>query len=157
MLDVSQVREFVVRPALQHIGLWSLAAEELVLGTGLQESRLRYIKQLGRGPALGLFQMEPATHDDIWFNYLRYQIELRNLVKGLAPHTHKFHPTAEALIGHLPYAAAMCRVHYRRVRAPLPAAGDIEGQAKYWKRYYNTELGKGTVEEYMRSAAPVFA
>ena len=29
------------------------------------------------------------------------------------------------------------------------AAGDIEGQGQYWKTYYNTPLGKGTVTKYV--------
>ena len=26
-----------------------------------------------------------------------------------------------------------------------------EGRAKYWKAHYNTELGKGTVEHYLKA------
>ena len=69
-LDVNQVRLYVVRPALQEIGLWSQVAENLVLGTAVTESRLKYLKQLGKGPALGIFQMEPFTHNDIWRTHL---------------------------------------------------------------------------------------
>jgi hypothetical protein len=39
------------------------------------------------------------------------------------------------------------RVHYLRVADPIPL--DVLGQAKYWKRWYNTGLGRGTVEEYL--------
>ena len=31
----------------------------------------------------------------------------------------------------------------------LPNSYDIEGLAKYWKKYYNTEGGKGTVEKFI--------
>jgi hypothetical protein len=41
----------------------------------------------------------------------------------------------------------MCRLHYRRVAEPLPAAKDTEAMAAYWKAHYNTPLGKGTVEK----------
>lgn len=47
------------------------------------------------------------------------------------------------------YAAMMCRIHYRRVSEPLPAAGDLPAQAAYWKKWYNTELGAGTEAEYI--------
>ena len=70
MLDADQFTRLIIRPALKIIGLDFRAAEELLLGTALQESRLTYLHQLGGGPALGLFQMEPGTHDDIWTNYL---------------------------------------------------------------------------------------
>ncbi|MGI9503963.1 MAG: hypothetical protein ACR2RE_13020 [Geminicoccaceae bacterium] len=151
-LDVSQFRTLVVRPTLKQIGLYSKAAEELLIGTGLQESRLKYIKQLGRGPALGVFQMEPATYRDIWKNWLRYQPVLMNdLVNMVKSDDQPLKDRPKEMISNLAFAAAMCRIHYRRVRAPLPKAGDLLGQARYWKKYYNTHLGAGKVSEYTRA------
>lgn len=144
MIDVVQFRDLVVQPALKAIGLYSPAAEELVLGTAIQESGLRYIHQLGKGPALGLFQMEPATYLDIWHNYLVYKEALAMNVTKLA---HNLAP--EAMITDMLFAAAMCRVHYRRVKDPLPEQGDYEAQAAYWKEHYNTFQGAGTEEEYL--------
>jgi len=146
MLHIQQFIDHVIVPALNAIGLNSQAAQELVLGTALQESNLYYLKQLGAGPAMGLFQMEPATHDDIWTHYLIYKPRLAGKV-----HTISAQQTPEELIGNLWYAAAMCRIHYLRVKAPLPEAGDIDAQAAYWKKYYNTPLGAGMVEEYMEN------
>ena len=53
------------------------------------------------------------------------------------------------------YACAMCRIHYQRVREPLPDADDLEGQAAYWKAHYNTPLGAGTVEHFIEAAGTV--
>lgn len=145
-LDLNQFNEYVIEPTLEELGLYSVAAAQLVLGTCIQESRLRYLKQLGGGPALGVVQMEPATHHDIWRNFLAYRPTLTARVREIAGVEH---PPAQMLIGNLWYAVAMCRVHYRRVRAALPTAGDIDAQAQYWKRYYNTSAGKGTVEQYI--------
>jgi hypothetical protein len=39
-----------------------------------------------------------------------------------------------------------CRLKYWRVPKKMP--NTIEGQAKYWKQYYNTELGKGDPEHF---------
>jgi len=72
-LDARQLRKLVIRPALLEIELWSEAAEELVLGTAIVESRLSFIKQLGSGPALGLWQIEPDTHRDVYENFLEYR------------------------------------------------------------------------------------
>ena len=49
-LNAQQLRTLVVRPALQAIGAWSPAAENLVMGTAGQESRLTHLHQLGGGP-----------------------------------------------------------------------------------------------------------
>jgi len=145
MLHIQQFRTRVVRPVLQAIGAYSPAAENLVLGTALQESNLHYLVQLGDGPARGLYQMEPATHDDIWRNYLAYREEMRERVLSFLVGGRD---RAEQLVWNLGYATAMCRVHYMRVPAPLPDAADIRGLAVYWKQHYNTPLGKGTPEEF---------
>ena len=151
MIDPTQLRHEVVRPALEWIDLYSKAAEDLLMGTAAQESRLQYLKQLGTGPALGIFQMEPATHDDIWDNYLAYNPELASQVRGLASqHKWTANPARE-LVGNLMYAAAMSRVFYRRIKAALPEQGDVAGMARYWKNFYNTSLGAGTEEEFVRN------
>ena len=147
MLDIAQFRSLIIRPALEAIDLHSEAAEELVLGTALQESNLKYLKQLGNGPAIGLWQMEPSTHADIWTNFLKYRPELAFKLRALLPRDSEI-GFAQQMAGNLWYGAAMCRVHYFRRKEPLPKAGDIVAQSLFWKRTYNTNLGKGTAAEY---------
>ncbi len=154
-LDAEQLRELVIAPVLEHLGMHSTAAEELVLNTARAESQLEFLRQHGGGPALGLYQMEPATHDDIWENFLKYRRELSRKVRSLA--INRGTPDSQQVIGNLYYATAMCRVHYFRVPAPLPSAGDLAAQADYWKRYYNTHLGRGTVEHFLGSARTIMA
>lgn len=148
MIDAKQLRELVIRPVLEHLNLYSPVAENLIAGTAAQESGLRYLHQMGRGPAVGLWQMEPATHDDLWTNYLRYNQKLSQLVHDLE--LPAWAAGASEMAGNMYYAAAMCRVHYKRVKAPLPAdPNDVWAIAQYWKSYYNTPLGKGKVEEFV--------
>lgn len=144
-MNLDHLRDLVIRPTLKHLELWSPAAENLVLGTALVESKAEYLRQI-QGPALGLWQMEPATHDDIHENYLRYQRDLALRVAELTT-TAALTDGAMELIGNLYYGAAMCRVHYRRVEEPLPDDRDAHGLAKYWKQHYNTFKGAGTVEK----------
>lgn len=150
-MDIQQFRLFVVRPALQRIDLWSQSAENLVLGTGLVESRLEYLDQTSNGivpgPAYGLFQMELLTHEDIWDNYLQFNPKLSLAVKLLSGWDQLNRPPVEELWGNNFYSAAMCRVHYRRVSQPLPAADDALGMAHYWKAHYNTYKGKGSAQD----------
>ena len=142
-IDPKHLRDLVIRPTLQRLSLWSDAAEELVLGTAIQESGLQYLQQLDGGPALGLWQMERATHDDIWQNFLHYRTKLGLNILG--PYSKPGH---SRLAWDLSYACAMCRAHYLRFPGALPPAGDIDGQAAYWKKFYNTPLGKGTHKQY---------
>lgn len=139
-LDTRQLKTEIVRPALQSIGLWSPAAENLLTGTALAESRAVYLRQVGGGPALGLWQMEPATHDDCWNNWLcspgrsRQATALRQMIGYL-------NPSAGLMVSNLLYAAGVARVRYQRVRDPLPGATDAAGLSQYHKDFYNTLEG----------------
>src|SRR5690606_21110728 len=108
---------------------------------------------LNNGPALGLWQIEPATHDDLWVNWIRYRPSVANKLKILlgdfAPSAelidgavlaHRKFPLPTHLIGNLYYSCAMARIVYRRIPAALPDAGDVIGLSKYWKQWYNTPL-----------------
>jgi hypothetical protein len=145
-LSAKQLNELVIRPALEAVELYSPAAAELVLGTACQESNLKYLHQLGAGPACGLWQMEPATHDDLWANFINARPKIREPLRGLS-----LIADPDEMVWNLLYAAAMCRVHYYRVKEKLPAVGNIRAQADYWKKYYNTALGAGTVEQYLEN------
>jgi hypothetical protein len=148
MLDIRQFRDRIVRPVLRAMEAHSPAAEALLLGTAAQESRCTYLCQLGGGPALGLYQMEPATHDDIWNSYLAFRQNLTDAVSAwLVPGKSR----TEQLVWNLAYATAMCRVHYQRVPEALPAATDVPGLARYWKRHYNTVQGAGTEDEFIEN------
>ncbi len=135
-----------IRPALTTIDKGGLAAEQLVLGTGIQESLLVHRQQLGGGPAVGLFQMEPTTHDDCWTNFLDFRPVLAGKVKRTLEAGQQ--AVAATLKVNDRYAAAMCRVRYLRAPAPMPAANDVDGLANYWKLHYNTPLGAGTPQEF---------
>ena len=147
-MNAAQLREYVIRPALRQLDPhipYSEGAVELVLGTAAQESRFEYIAQLGGGPALGLWQMEPATHDDCWANYIAARPQLiTTLGRVIAP----WGGGAEQMAWNLIYAACMARLQYRRFPEPLPKAEDLDGIAALWKLRWNTMLGAGTVEEF---------
>lgn len=150
MINALQLRREIVRPVLEHLWLWSQAAENLVMGTAAQESRMgTYLKQIA-GPAVGIFQMEPFTHDDLWKTILKNQPQLAERVRQVEL-PGWYQDDAREMAGNLYYAAAMCRVFYRRIKEPLPDADDIPGLARYWKRYYNTHMGKGTEVEFIRN------
>ncbi|OUJ03866.1 hypothetical protein HK15_08860 [Acetobacter orientalis] len=150
-LFLPHVRDLWVKPALAPLpaGLNTLSAQQGVLGIGLKESGYTYLRQLGAGPALGFWQMEPATHDDLWANFIRYRPELQAALSRLL---NGATPTAQALVTNPLYAAAMCRVHLLRQPDPLPAANDATAWAAYWKQHYNTAAGAGVAAQ----AVPLF-
>lgn len=151
-LNDFHLRQFVIEPILKFLDMHSDAAVALVLNTAKVESDLTYLAQLNNGPARGLWQMEPDTHNDIWENYLAYRDDLANDVRSLAIGL-KETPDPEQMCGNLFYACAMCRIHYMRVPHALPHVNDVEGQARYWKAHYNTELGAGTPDKFLAAVA----
>lgn len=146
MVDVEQFRDHVVAPALRALGMWSPAAERLLLGTALHESGFKYLTQRGGGPARGFYQIEPATEEDVWSSYLAYRPELAARVRALGVDG----PRPAHLIDNLSYATAIARLVYFRVPRRLPDADDIDGLARYWKRYYNTARGGGAAATFAR-------
>lgn len=156
MISAYDLRSLIIKPALQHIGLWSQAAESLLVGTWFVESSIggrTHLQQVG-GPALGGFQIEPATHQDTYQNFLLYpkQSDLRSAVLHLVPpcgFDAESRVLDSQLIGNLLYAAAIARIKYYRVPQALPSAGDLPGLARYWKGHYNTAAGAGTVHKFI--------
>ena len=138
----------IIKLSLQHLGLDSEDARNLIYRTGKAESGYKTLQQYGGGPALGFFQMEPNTALDIWNNYVMYRPKYRDKLYSLG-----FDDGALefCLLSNIGLQAAFCRLHYRRVPSALPASDNLEGQARYWKKYYNSDLGKGTIKHFMEA------
>jgi hypothetical protein len=150
MMKVSDLRDVVVVPTLTRLGLASPAAVALVLGTAVQESGLDAIDQHGPhiGPGRGFWQIEALTHADVTARILtRYP----NLHERLSEIVGLWPTRTEQLATNLCYGAAICRLKYYLDPAPLPADGDLPGLAALWKRVYNTPLGHGTAEQWLKN------
>lgn len=144
---------------------------ELILATGIHEGRnFDFIKQI-QGPAISPFQIEPNTHDDAWENFLRYKPKIAIKLLKLAGENMIFEYIEEdnhnqfikdfidskrykdlnvTMLGNLYYSIAICRICYYRKPFSIPETFEIEEIAKIWKQYYNTFLGKGHVDQFIR-------
>ena len=155
--STKQFLENIIEPVVEYLGFDKdddrlvefddqliLPACALLLGTALAESNLTHVEQMGGGPALGYFQIEPQTHDDIWENWLAYRDNIREKILALAKTAT---PHCDLLKYNQAYGCALARCHYRRQPDRIPDT--IEEQAAYHKQYYNTPLGKGSVEHYL--------
>ena len=143
-MDSQQLRD-LIRRVLKQANLIKYEDEreiELLMLTAAVESNLgQYIRQKGGGPALGIFQMEPETEEDLCRNYIDYRPELGCLVEDWTGSVFR----EDELEWNLAYQILMARIHYLRKPEKIPAADDVEGLAIYWKNHYNSYLGKGTV------------
>ena len=138
----------IINWSLNNLDMNSEDASALVYRTGMAESGYRHLSQMGNGPAVGFFQVEPATIDDTWNNYAVYRKPIMAVLKDMG-----FDPDDSRMrvMSSIALQAAFCRLKYRRDRLAIPPADDIYAQAAYWKRVYNTVLGKGSVEHFVKA------
>lgn len=144
--------ELAVRPALEALGprYATVAAEQMVMGTAAVETGFDALRQIGRGPALGFWQMEPATFFDIRDRFLRARLDLR--AAALVSASSDL-PEPDELAWNLRLGAVFCRLRYLMDPLALPEAGNVASLAATWKRVYNTHLGAGKPEHFERAWA----
>ena len=130
----------------------------MIFGTGLIESNYDYLRQWNDGVACSWWQIEPGMTGalDNIENYLKYRPKLIETCSQAALVNPKYFSSgvsekeiAFLLETNISYAIIHCRLKYRRVPKRLPSS--LEGQAEYWKKYYNTEGGKGDPEHFVES------
>jgi hypothetical protein len=137
---IKELKEYIIRPALTQIGMWSASAENLLAGTIMVESGGERLKQV-KGPALGLYQIEPNTHKDIKRELDRPEDrELK--ANALNACGMIDFPFDDALVWNLRYATIIARLIYRRDPMALPDDDDALGLANTHKRVFNTINGK---------------
>ena len=130
-------------------------AVQLVVATGIVESRYEYIRQMGNGPARSFWQVEPATAVDNLVHYIKHRPGLLQTCSAASSvdikHWQNYDEKvwAEILEKNIAAGIVHCRLKYWRV--PKKKPNTIEGQANYWKKYYNTEGGKGDPEHFIES------
>jgi len=136
--------------------MYSLEAENLIFGTGLVESNYDYLKQWNDGVARSWWQIEPGMTGamDTIVNYLHYRKSLLGkcaVAAKVAPFYFRKgveeEEVRDLLETNIAYALIMCRLKYRRV--PKKLEKTVEGMAHYWKKYFNSDLGKGDPEEFI--------
>tara|TARA_R110002020_G_scaffold235315_1_gene447459 strand:- start:3418 stop:3909 length:492 start_codon:yes stop_codon:yes gene_type:complete len=155
LLNEPQIKDLIQR-VMESMDLYSPEALDLVYKTGKVESGYKYIRQI-KGPARGLFQCESWVAVDICKNYLAYRKKLmQKVAKATKVKLSYFTDPQEKdwdfiLETNIAAQIAMCRLHYRRIPKPLPSSP--EGQANYWKKYYNSMAGRGTIEDFLVRSA----
>lgn len=148
IFTADDLREFVVKPTLKYLDEWNEAAENLLVGTAVQESGLGF--SLREGRRVGLYHISPAAHRAIWDRYLVQFPTLASRVRGMAgQHTFLENPHGE-LLTNFKYATAIAWYIYKRTGDYLPAADDIQGLARFWHRHFHSRPS-GKTAEFVRN------
>lgn len=143
------LHDYIIFPTLKAMGsaLNTPAARQLLLSTAGQESHCgEYFTQI-KGPALGIFQMEPPTVNDLYQSYLipTGRVDMVRQFSSIAAWED---PMLISLVGELFYATALARMNYYRRAEAHPAFNDFGGMWRYYKKYWNSELGAATEAEF---------
>jgi hypothetical protein len=118
-----------------------------VIETCQQETHLGLFRdRTDYGAGFGLSQIDKIGFDDV---QIRTRVHHKEALRekfdidiNIIEHRELEHSPLLSII--------VCRLHYKLKPEPFPA--DVEGRAHYWKKHYNSEAGKGTVEEYLENA-----
>jgi hypothetical protein len=145
-MDLGSFHNFILVPTLSAVGLGNVQAYVLLLGTGIIESDLSYFEQKGPGKAMGFFQMEEKTYQDL-LRYLNRYDNAKLKERCLAASFYDAWPPSEAMVHNLRWATLMCRLKYYMQPEKLPEWDDAKGMAAYHKRYYNTLGGKADIDK----------
>lgn len=130
----------LIADTLREMGRYRPEAVELLLMIAAHESHLgKYRRQIGGGPALGIYQIEPVTHDSIWDNC----DSIERLAKRM-----NIKRKVSRLVDDDRYSTFVARCYLLMDVNPLPKTP--ESMAQYCKDYWN-RTGKAKPEDYLNA------
>ena len=136
----------IAKKVCKELDMYSKDSVDLIIATGNAETGYKHLEQMGGGPALGFFQIEKATIDDVIDNYARYRPQVMHVLLDLGMIQGEEH---FSVMSNIALQVAFCRLCYRRVPDPIPK--NLKDMAQYWKKFYNTPGGKGTVKHFLEA------
>lgn len=136
----------VIQPTLQQLGVTSAAAEQLLLATAYHQSGLG--KQLQSKQGLGIFDITPEQHTEVWDHYLAKDCDLASQVRGMASQ-HEFPKAPHSeLICNLRYATAIAWMLFQYHGVKIPDVADPCMMARCWQKVFGNQSGSGAETEY---------
>ena len=161
-MDPQQLHDFIIKPTLEYMGCNhdSKEARFLLLCTAAIESDCGYyIKQVG-GPALGIWQMEPKTHQDINLNCDALNASSMQKIQCSLYMPYNEASDISGLLNNPMYACCMARLKYSMTPKQLPkltgvAKEDLKSFYYYYAKHYHgvdssgKELGKSTYNKWV--------
>lgn len=138
MIKHKQLKDLIKRVLKEIPRGYSKDAVELLLMIAAHESKAGTFLKQEKGPALGIFQIEPETHDDVWKNGDTCCVNAQTI--GVE--------WSECRLEYdLRYQIFIARQKLFMIAEPIPSK--VDEMADYAKKYWNTEHGKATGIDYM--------
>jgi hypothetical protein len=134
-ITAEHLRDQVIKPTLEYLGVWSPEAERDMLDAVLSDTDVGLFSKRQKG--LGLFRISSSQHRDLWDRYLAYRPDLASRVRGLASQRAFLSSPDKELQTNLSYCTAIAWLLYQRSKSTgdahdaqhRPLSGDIVAQA----------------------------
>ncbi len=125
-ITAEHLREQVIKPTLEYLGVWSPAAERELLASALRGEEESLFSR--RASGLGLFRITSNQHRDLWDRYLAFRPDIASRVRGLASQRAFLSNPDNELQTNLSYCTAIAYLMSERAR------GDNEWQPGHGSR-----------------------
>jgi hypothetical protein len=132
----NELRNQIIKPALEYLGADSKDAEALLLSLALLAARYR-----SDDDRLGIYQISPLQHRQIWDDYLAFHPDLASEIRALASQRWFLENPDRELIANLAYATAIAWMLFSISGQSLPAATDLGAQVRVWLRIFGPKEG----------------
>ena len=121
----------------------SRAVEEMLIETAIAETYGGQYKDPSHYAGMGLTQIDQLPFKDIQD---RCNIADKNKIfKAFGININKVEWVE---LRHNPFLALLfTRLYYKKIPDTIP--GSVKARASYWKKFYNTDAGKGTEEHFI--------
>lgn len=121
-------------------------AHKLILGTISQETHMGTYKDSSPWKGgRGLCQFDKIAFEDVKARCRKKDRELIEMHFGINIKKINFD-----MLEYNPLISIIfCRLKYKMIPKEIPTS--LIDQAKYWKKYYNTNLGKGEIQNYINN------
>lgn len=148
-MNKHQLQQLVVEPTLKEIpkGYSEESVLALMMIAAHESLRGHYLKQVN-GPALGIYQMEPATYYSIWkFGDSIWENAVLLGFVTVEQAAQKLVPKPENMIWNLKFATFMARQRLFMKPEKLPKG--MSNLSMYLKKHWNSVLGAAGDYSYM--------
>jgi hypothetical protein len=127
--DANELRDEVIRPTLEYLGVAVPGAEEVLLAFALLAERFTPPR-----PGFGPYHLSAGQHRQVWDEYLAFHPDLASEVRGLASQRCFLQFPDRELTTNLAYATAIAWILISTSGYELPPLGDGAAQVTLWQR-----------------------
>ena len=141
--------DYFIRPACDYISEYCPNCNgpnsvQMMLAIAAQESHCgMYFKQVGGGPARGVWQVETRSSEDVLENFVAHKNGLADLLMSMYSPVLKYAHIQSPL-----YNCAIARLILYRYPEAMPDLDDKDGMWEFYKHRYNSEYGAAEQHEW---------